>query len=106
MTCGSGDGGQLDPSSTQRASNRMHDGYKAESSGSLRNPTKAGYTACENIGCYYCDLFGPDMDALAEELGLSTQPEAKRARDMYPYRAPIGSFGSQCGQSEVRERSC
>ena len=42
---------------------------------SLAN-SNATHTACDNINCYYCILFGPNMEALAEDLGMHPQAEA------------------------------
>ena len=66
---------------TQLDNNRTYGTLSANGSGSILKPTRVDHTACFNVGCHYCDLFGPNMEALAEELGMSPiHPPAKRAR--------------------------
>ena len=60
----SGGGHPKDPTRAQRLPKEcMQETLNTASSGSAKNPAEVTeHTACENIGCYYCELFGYNME--------------------------------------------
>ena len=75
--CNNGDVQQLNgpPAKFNKLDRDITEGTLNVEGISLAN-TNAEHTACDNINCDYCILFGPNMEALAEDLGMHPQAEA------------------------------
>ena len=80
--CTSGGGQPQDPTRIQRT--RESTEQRTNDGGRCQDPlfTRSSNNDRTQGTRYYCELFGSNMEALAEELGMSPlQPLAKRARD-------------------------